>query len=124
MLRTHRLPLLIASTYSFINVQYLALRVIYPQLLLGTVGIQKQARQELAIVKKTIRPAQFISAIIPLVSSVLMVVVGPDRDINRSYALYQGLLLLFLGMGITGIFYGMTATRKLTETLFALAGQG
>lgn len=109
---------LVATTYSYINIQFLALRVIYPRLWVGCVDVRKTASFELKHMSQRIRQFQILAGLVPLMGACLMVLVGPDTSMGtHSYDIYRYLLTLFIVMGAAGLFYAVSAAKELLEIL-------
>jgi hypothetical protein len=113
---------LIALTYSYVFVQFLILRIIYPMLWVGTHGIRKTAYRELSASTPRLRVFHLLAGFIPLLAAALIVFVGPDSTEHTQYLIFERLVASLIGLGMVGIVFALKATNLLSQTLFALTG--
>jgi hypothetical protein len=113
---------LIALTYSFVGVQYIALRVFYPRLWGKPENLQSRARVELSDMGRRLRGIQILAGLIPLCGAALLVGVGPQEFSGSAYRTYQWLVIALMGMGLAGFQLAMSASAILAETVGALTG--
>jgi hypothetical protein len=98
---------LIASTYAYLAVQFVVLRVLYLQMWSDPSAVRRQAQQELAGVAGRLRLAQFMAVLIPLLGAGLLIGAGPDQ-------LSVSFRLLLTGLMVLGIAGFAMATRVCT----------
>lgn len=104
---------LIALTYSFFGAQYVALRVLYPQLWSETRQLHERATGEVRRVGDRLRAFQLLAGLIPLAGALLMVSMG-DEDVA-----FRLLVTALILLGMLGVSISMGITRILDETLRA-----
>jgi serine/threonine protein kinase len=109
---------LIALTYSYFGVQYIVLRVLYPQLWSDPANARETARQELRHVPGKLRVYQFLAVLIPLTGAALLIFAGPDL-LSRGFRL---LVAGLIGFGVAGFVLATMICNRLTEALLFLTG--
>jgi len=112
----------IALTYSFFAMQYVSLRVLYPQLWTDARDVRATARAELAGIDRRLAWFQILAVLIPLSAAVLMVGVGPE-EFTEGYGTFRLLVTAMIALGMTGLGVAMVVSRRLHETLAALTGE-
>jgi serine/threonine protein kinase len=113
---------LIALTYSFLAIEYVALRVLYPALWSDGHELQQRAGSELRGQARRLGWAQAFAVLIPLLAAVLMVGVGPEEFSKAGYRTFRMLVTALIALGMTGLGVAMAVCRRLHETLAALTG--
>jgi hypothetical protein len=113
---------LIALAYSFLYIQLIVVRAIYPQLCVGTAGIRHTARRELRPVASAMRIIHFTAGFVPLLGAALVVYVGPEHLDAASYATYRMLVSLLIATGMVGLLCAIRATNLLAQTVHAITG--
>lgn len=113
---------LIALAYSFLYVQFTAVRVIYPQLCMGNAGIRRKSRAELAVLGPAMRLIHFTAGFVPLIGAALVVYVGPEQLDPSHYNTYRLLVTLLIASGMVGLVFAIRATGILAQTMYALTG--
>ncbi len=113
---------LIALTYSFLAIQYVALRVLYPSLWSNAHDMRSVARSELRGQARRLGWAQSLAVLIPLAAAVMMVGVGPEEFSRTGYRTFRVLVTALIALGMTGLGVAMAVSRLLHETLTALTG--
>jgi hypothetical protein len=111
---------LIALTYSFFAMQYLAVRVLYPVLWTDARAVGSAARDELRGVKDRLGWFQLLAVLIPLSAAVLMVGVGGEGLDRAEYRTFRLLVTALIALGMVGLGIAMMVSRRLNETLTAL----
>jgi serine/threonine protein kinase len=110
---------LIAMTYSFFGVQYVALRVFYWRLWYDAQDFRSRARVELANIPQKLWWFQICSGAIPLLGAILLVSVEDEVSAYRTFrALFTGLI----GLGMAGFALAVQANNLTVRTLAAFAG--
>lgn len=107
---------LIASTYAYLAVQYVVLRVLYPQMWSDPSAARHQAHEELAGVAGRLRLAQFMAVLIPLLGAALLIGAGPDQ-LSLSFRL---LLTSLMVLGIAGFALATRVCNRLARLLTLL----
>ena len=113
---------LIAVTYSFLFAQFLGVRVVYPRAWAGCRNIRSTARKELAPVQKWMRFFHGLAGLIPLVGAVALLFLEPVEMSTTEHAVYRGLLLSLIVMGMAGFVFALKGSEQLSRTLTALTG--
>jgi len=107
---------LIALTYSGLAVQWVVLRILYPQLWTDGSGFRETARQELTSLDRRLRVWQFLAGLIPLAGAALIVSVGPEE-----FSLWFRILAIALiALGMTGLGLGLLIGSRIQQILVAL----
>jgi serine/threonine protein kinase len=112
----------IALTYSFLAIDYVALRVLYPSLWTNAHQVQALARAELRGQGRRIGWAQVLAVLIPLSAAVLMIGVGPEEFSTEGYRAFRLLVTALIALGMAGLGVAMTMSRLLREVLAAFTG--
>jgi serine/threonine protein kinase len=112
---------LIALTYSFFVIEFVVLRVLYPFFWTDTRDLRAVRRSELAGTDRQLAWFQMLAVLIPLAAAVLMVAVGPE-EFRDGYRPFRVLVTALIALGMTGLGVAMAVSRRLHETLGALAG--
>ncbi len=110
---------LIALTYSYFGVQFLALRVFYAELWTDPRGLRETARRELGRLPRAVRVFQLLAGTIPLLAAALLVGIGPVESASRSFRLLTAALIV---LGMAGFGLALAMGDYLSRTLAALAG--
>jgi hypothetical protein len=111
---------LIALTYAYFGVEFVSLRVLYPEFLVGASNPRNTARRELRNVGGRLRSFQVLAGVIPLFGAVLMLAVGPD-EFPDNYLTFRLLVTLLIALGMMGFGLAVFASLVLTQTLNVLA---
>ena len=107
---------LIALTYSGLAVQWIVLRILYPQLWADGSGFRETARQELTSLDRRLRVWQFLAGLIPLAGAALIVSVGPEE-----FSLWFRILAIALiALGMAGLGLGILIGSRIQQILVAL----
>jgi serine/threonine protein kinase len=110
---------LIATTYSYFGVQFLVLRVLYPQLWADPQAPREQARKELGSIDGRLWLFQVLAGLIPLSGAILLLGVGPQGRFPVSYRL---LLAALIGLGMAGFSAALLVSNRLSRILGVLVG--
>jgi eukaryotic-like serine/threonine-protein kinase len=110
---------LIALTYSYFGIQFLALRVFYPAFWVDAHALRPTARRELAGVGVRLRLFQLLAGLIPLVAAALMVGLGPEA-MSRPFRLLTTALIV---LGMVGFGAAIFISGYLAATLQVLTGE-
>jgi eukaryotic-like serine/threonine-protein kinase len=113
---------LIALTYSFLAMQYLVVRVLYPHLWIDAGDMRPTARVELRGLDRRLGLVQFLAVLIPLAGAVMMIGEGPDSFRKADYQTYRLVVTALIGMGMFGLGVAIAVTGRLRETLAVLTG--
>jgi hypothetical protein len=114
---------LIALTYSFLAIEYVALRVLYPALLSDAYDLRTVTQGELRGQGRRLGLAQLLAVLIPLLAAVLMVSVGPEEFSKEAYRTFRLLVTSLIALGMAGLGVAMAVSRRLNDTLAALTGR-
>jgi serine/threonine protein kinase len=107
---------LIALTYSGLAVQWIVLRILYPQLWTDGSGFRETARQELTSLDRRLRVWQFLAGLIPLAGAALILSVGPEE-----FSLWFRILAIALiALGMAGLGLGLLIGSRIQQILVAL----
>lgn len=109
---------LIAAAYSFLGLEALALRVLYPKLWADPTGFQQIAHEELCCTPWRLTIIQWLAGSIPMLAALSIMIVLPHKE-AESFRLLLGALIL---LGWIGFEVTRKATRRLTRTWLALSG--
>jgi hypothetical protein len=112
---------LIALTYSFFAVQFMALRVFYHRLWVDGRDFAEAARAELGSVAPRLRAFQLLAGVIPLAGAVLLIGVGPETSGYRTFRL---LATALIALGMAGFGLAAVAHNVLSQTLAVLTRAG
>jgi serine/threonine protein kinase len=114
---------LIALTYSFLVIQFLVLRVLYPRLWIEAGDMQPTARAELRGIDRRLALFPFVAALIPLAGALLMICVGPDPSFRgEDYQTFRLLVTALIALGMTGLGVAIGVTSLLRRTVAVLMG--
>ena len=91
---------LIAMTYSYFAIQYLATRIFYPQLWSEVHDLTATAKEELKHVPRRLSVVQLLAGLIPLLGAVLIVMIGPEEGSNDGA--YRFLVVTLIVLGFSG----------------------
>lgn len=105
---------LIALTYSFFGVQFVMLRVLYPQLWSDARNLHERARSELRLAGRLLRLFRILAGTIPLVGAALIICVG-----EQDFA-FRFLATALVALGMLGVIISNAVTGLLDETLIVL----
>jgi hypothetical protein len=110
---------LIASTYAYFGVQFVVLRVLYPQMWSDPSSARSVAQQELRGLGPRLRRYQLLAILIPLLGAAMLIGAGPDQLTLMFRLLVTSLIVLGLaGLGLT-----TAISNRLTGVLTLLTGQ-
>jgi serine/threonine protein kinase len=110
---------LIALTYSFFGIQFIALRVFYGRLWADARNFRSQARAELAPIRPRLGFFQVLSGAIPLFGAILLLSVGAEVSADRSFRI---LVTGLIGLGMAGFVLAMQLNNQIFRMLAAFAG--
>lgn len=109
---------LIALTYSYFGVQFVVLRLLYPQLWSDPANARQHARRELAHAAWFLLVFQILAGLIPLAGAGLLIVVAPDQLTFSFRVLAVGLIAL----GVAGFGLATMVRNRLDRVLMRLTG--
>jgi eukaryotic-like serine/threonine-protein kinase len=112
---------LIAVTYSVLAVEFVVVRVLYPQLWLDARRLRETAAKELEHVEQRVGLLQFLAVLIPLAGVALMVGVGPVKPEDLTF---RFLVTALLALGMAGLGLAILTGSELRQTVGVLAGSG
>ena len=110
---------LIALTYSYLAVQFMVLRVLYPALWTDPLGIREIMIQELGAREARLRLFPVLAGVIPLSGAVLLVTSGPEIVGGQGFRLLVTTLII---IGMAGFALAVLVNRLMERTLAALTG--
>jgi hypothetical protein len=110
---------LIALTYSYLVVQYLVLRVLYPRFWVDAAGLRATARAELRPLDRPLGVFQFLAVLIPLAGALMMIGVGPETFSPDEYRTFRLLVTGLIALGMTGLGVAILVVSRLRRTLEA-----
>lgn len=104
---------LIAVTYSVLAVEFVVVRVLYPQLWLDARRLSETAAKELEHVEPRVGLLQFLAVLIPLAGVALMVSVGPESSGDLTF---RFLVAALLALGMAGLGLAILTGSELRQT--------
>ncbi len=110
---------LIALTYSYLAVQFVVLRVLYPALWADPAGLRETMIQELGCREGRLRLFPVLAGVIPLSGAVLLVTSGPEIVGGQGFRLLVTTLIV---IGMAGFALAVLVDRLTEHTLAALTG--
>jgi hypothetical protein len=113
---------LIALTYSFLAMQFVVLRVLYPSVWIDARDLRATARTELRGLDLRLALCQFLAVLIPLAGALLMIGVGPESFQAADYRTFRFLVTALIALGMVGLGVAIVVTRRLRQTLTVLTG--
>jgi eukaryotic-like serine/threonine-protein kinase len=114
---------LIALTYSFLAMQFLVLRVLYPRFWIDAANLHETVRFELGTLDRRLGLFQFLAVLIPLAGAVLMIGVGPETFQEGEYRTFRLLVTILIALGMTGLGVALVAVSQLRRTSEVLTGR-
>jgi serine/threonine protein kinase len=108
---------LIAITYSFFGLEFVALRVLYPSCWPNVRDVQQVIGQEIRPHDVRLKVFQLLAGVIPLAGAFLLVAVGTEASGGRSFRL---LLIGLIVLGMVGFGVAMWVNQVLSQTLAVL----
>jgi hypothetical protein len=111
---------LIALTYSFLAIQFLVLRVMYPRFWIDPDDLRATARTELGHLDRRLALFQFLAVLIPLAGALLMIGVGPETFQTASYQTFRLLVTALIALGMLGLGVAIAVTNRLRQTAAVL----
>ncbi|QGJ68437.1 Protein kinase domain-containing protein [Planctomycetales bacterium 10988] len=109
---------LIALTYCYFGIEFFALRIGYPRLLMGIRSPRKVAKEELRWANPRMRLIQFCAGTIPLVAAISIVLIGPEEV--DSYDTFRILVTALITLGAVGFGIALWVAHLLNQTLTVL----
>jgi serine/threonine protein kinase len=113
---------LIALTYSAFGMQYIVLRVLYPQLWTTFSRVRPTARSELKGVGRRLLWLQLLAVLIPLSGAVLLLGSAPDNIGASAYRTLRLLLVSLIALGMLGLGMALIVSSLLSQTLTVFVG--
>jgi hypothetical protein len=110
---------LIAMTYTYFGVQFVALRSLYPRFWADPQDLHRDIAAELRERSPRLALFQLLAGVIPLAGAILLVVVGPELTGYLAFRLLAASLIL---LGMVGFGIAIAANKFLAETLSVLTG--
>jgi hypothetical protein len=111
---------LVALTYSFLGVQFVVLRILYPRLWGDGQEWRERAGPELAPLAWRLWGLQLLAGVIPLTAAALLVGTGPDQLPGRNYHDFRLLVAGLIGLGTAGLVLAVSVSGFLSRTLVVL----
>ncbi len=109
---------LIAMTYSYFAIQYLAIRVFYPHLWHEVRKLRSTATVELRGFRPYAGTLQVLAGLVPLAGAVLVIALGPEGE--ASYGEFQFLTTTLIVLGFCGFQLANRTSALNSETVNAL----
>ena len=110
---------LVSLTYTLLFFYVMVPWVFHPGLLTGEVGLSRVVRREFGNWLGNARQISFMSAFVPLVGAIIIVMLGPGRD-PHSMHVYQALVGFLIGLGILGLILSARIMTLISDTWTAL----
>jgi serine/threonine protein kinase len=110
---------MIALTYSYFGIQFVVVRVLYPQHWIDAQHLRQTAREELAKIRPRLRLFQILAGAIPLTAAAMLVQVGVESNSN---AIFRLLVIALVAPTLAGFILTTAANDVLTQTLAVLTG--
>lgn len=105
----------IALSYSYVGVTWLVLYVLYPRQWKFTAGlVRDDAREEVRLLTRPLAWCRTMAGLIPLLSAVLIIAIGPSQFSSSEYAGFRVLLTLLISLGMLGYH----VSSRLVERLY------
>ncbi len=105
----------IALSYSYVGVTWLVLYVLYPRQWKFTAGlVRDDARAEVRLLTKPLAWCRTMAGLVPLLSAVLIIAIGPSQFSSSEYAGFRVLLTLLISLGMLGYH----VSSRLVERLY------
>lgn len=111
---------LIALTYAVFAAQYIAVRILYPQLWTDPQAFHATARKELQSQHRQLWIFQLLAGLIPLGGAVLMVGIGPNAV--ESYGTFRVLVTGLIALGMAGFGLAIGVSQYLNHVVASLTG--
>ncbi len=108
---------LIAITYSFFGLEFVALRVLYPSFWPNVRDVQQVIGQEIRPQDRRLKIFQFLAGVIPLAGAFLLVAMSTEAGGGRNFRL---LLIGLIALGMVGFGVAMWVNQVLSQTLAVL----
>jgi hypothetical protein len=115
---------LIAITYSVLVLEFILVRILYPQLWLDALQMHEIAARELGHEESRMALLQYLAVLIPLAGAALMVGIGPDARAVESYPTFRFLVTGLLALGMTGLGLALLTGSELRQTVSVLVSPG
>ncbi|MBL8815323.1 MAG: protein kinase [Planctomyces sp.] len=105
----------IALSYSYVGVTWLVLYVLYPRQWKFTAGlVRDDARAEVRLLTRPLAWCRTMAGLVPLLSAVLIIAIGPSQFSSSEYAGFRVLLTLLISLGMLGYH----VSSRLVERLY------
>lgn len=111
---------IVALAYSFLYVQFICLRWLYPRLWLGCTQISDTARRELAGYRRRLRVFSLLIALVPLLGASFIVFSGPECFQTEQYWMFRLLVVCLILIGMAGVVFGGSRIQEMSDTLRTL----
>jgi len=111
----------VAMAYSYLYVQFVVIRSLYPKMWLGCAEIRKTADVELKSAKRNLQWMQYPPSLCPILAAAMILIIGPERYDGSHYQTFMELVVFLLGVGVFGIIYGLGSSRIIAATLAAFS---
>ena len=109
---------LIATTYAYFAVQFVVLRVFYPQMWSDPSAAREKVKEELRGIPAQLRRFQFIAVLIPLFGAALLIGAGPDQF----SLIFRVLVTALIVLGLAGFSLATRMCNSLTQVVARLTG--
>ena len=107
----------IAMIYSHLGIQFVCLRILYPQIVNADSRTPSAVAAELARASRWLVAFQSLAAVVPLVGAVLLVAFSGEMTLS-----FRLLVTSLIVLGMVGVGIAFAVTRKLTHIVRMLGG--
>lgn len=114
---------IVSMTYSYLYVQVLVVRVLYPRMLVGAQDPRAMAAEDLAGLTKRFKIFQALAGVIPLAAAILALGIMPLDYMQIDDLGFRILLLALISSGTAGFIISLRTSSLLSRTVYALTGR-
>ena len=111
--------LAIATSYSYLILQYAVVRAWYMQLWVEPVGGQQAAARELSGVQFGSRLFVMLASLVPLAAAISLILVGPQAVGPDGYTLFRIVGVSLILLGAAGVLFSLRILRLILQSLEA-----
>ena len=109
----------VAITYCVVGLQLVALRIYYPALWSSAEQLREKARRELKFEDRWLRLSQTLAGVLPLLSAIFLVGLGPTAMFGWQYRFYQCMVIVLIALGLAGLRLALGIAARLHNTIAA-----
>ncbi len=109
---------LIAMTYSYFAIQFLATRIFYPNLWGNVANLHATATAELGGLRRYLSIFQMLAGLVPLAGAILVVALGPEDE--STFGVFQFLVITLIVLGFFGFELANRSSFLINQTVHAM----